>query len=100
MEQLEEFIRSIGATNIGWQQGIMLTVGLIFVYLAIARRMEPYELLPIGLGVVVANLPLTGIVNVPTETSGYQEAGIFGIFFHFGRSSPTRRRCCSERRRR
>lgn len=84
MEQLEEFIRSIGATNIGWQQGIMLTVGLIFVYLAIARRMEPYELLPIGLGVVVANLPLTGIVNVPTETSGYQEAGIFGIFFHFG----------------
>ena len=84
MEQLEEFVRSIGATNIGWQQGIMLAIGLIFAYLAIAKRMEPYELLPIGLGVVVANLPLTGIVNVPTETSGYQEAGIFGIFFHFG----------------
>ncbi len=62
----------------------MLAIGLIFAYLAIAKRMEPYELLPIGLGVVVANLPLTGIVNVPTETSGYQEAGIFGIFFHFG----------------
>ena len=84
MEQLEEFVRSIGATNIGWQQGIMLAIGLIFAYLAIAKRMEPYELLPIGLGVVVANLPLTGIVNVPTETSDYQEAGIFGIFFHFG----------------
>ena len=84
MEQLEEFVRSIGATNIGWQQGIMLAVGLIFAYLAIAKRMEPYELLPIGLGIVVANLPLTGIVDVPTETSGFQEAGIFGIFFHFG----------------
>ena len=64
----------------------MLGVGFVFIYLAISRDMEPYELIPIGLGILVANLPLTGLMDVPTATSGFQESGIFGIIFHFGLS--------------
>ena len=64
----------------------MLGVGFVFIYLAISRDMEPYELVPIGLGILVANLPLTGLMDVPTATSGFQESGIFGIIFHFGLS--------------
>ena len=64
----------------------MLAVGLVFIYVAVTRGLEPYELLPIGLGIIIANLPLTGLVNIPTPTSGYQESGIFGIVFHFGLS--------------
>ena len=67
-----------------WRSGIMLVVGLIFIYLAISKDLEPYELLPIGLGVLIANLPLTGLTNAPPDASGYQESGIFGVVFHYG----------------
>ena len=80
-----DFLRATGFNNIGWQEGIMLGVGLVFIYLAITRGLEPYELLPIGLGIVIANLPLTGL-TVFSESGGFQESGIFGIVFHFGLS--------------
>ena len=48
--------------------------------------MEPYELLPIGLGVVIANLPLTGLLVSPIEGTGFQESGLFGVIFHYGLS--------------
>ena len=62
----------------------MILVGLGFIFLAVARNMEPYELLPIGLGIVAVNMPLTGLTTLPTEASGVQEAGLFGITFHYG----------------
>ena len=86
MAEFLDFLRSTGFANIDWRHGTMLGVGLVFIYLAITRGLEPYELLPIGLGIIIANLPLTGLTIVPTPTSGYQESGIFGIVFHFGLS--------------
>jgi oxaloacetate decarboxylase beta subunit len=79
-----DFYESTGLANISWQQAVMVLVGLGFIFLAVARNMEPYELLPIGLGVLVVNLPLTGLTVLPTAASGVQEAGIFGISFHYG----------------
>ena len=86
MSEFLDFLRATGFNNIDWRNGIMLAVGLVFIYVAVTRGLEPYELLPIGLGIIIANLPLTGLVNIPTPTSGYQESGIFGIVFHFGLS--------------
>ncbi len=86
MTEFLDFLRDIGLNNLDWRNGIMLGVGFVFIYLAISRDMEPYELVPIGLGVLVANLPLTGLMNIPTPESGFQESGIFGIVFHFGLS--------------
>jgi sodium ion-translocating decarboxylase beta subunit len=79
-----DFFESTGLANITWQQGLMILVGLGFIFLAVARNMEPYELLPIGLGIVAVNMPLTGLTTLPTEASGVQEAGLFGITFHYG----------------
>lgn len=62
----------------------MIAVGLLFIYLAINKGWEPYELLPIGLGVIVANMPMTGLLVIPVAESGYQESGLFGIIFHYG----------------
>ena len=62
----------------------MLLVGSIFIYLSIVRDMEPYELLPIGIGIIIGNLPLTGLNVSPVVAGGVQEAGIFGIVFHYG----------------
>ena len=86
MSELLDFLRSTGFYNIDWRNGIMLGVALAMMFFAITRDMEPYELLPIGLGIIIANLPLTGLTNLPTPTAEYQESGIFGIIFHYGLS--------------
>lgn len=42
---------------------IMILVGCVLLYLAIAKGFEPLLLMPIGFGCVLANLPLTGIMD-------------------------------------
>ena len=41
----------------------MICIALGMVYLGVAKRYEPLLLLPIGLGVMLANLPSTGIAD-------------------------------------
>ena len=36
----------------------MLAIALVLIYLGIAKGMEPLLLIPIGIGVILANLPL------------------------------------------
>ena len=86
MSEFLDYLRSTGINNIDWRDGIMLGVGLAFIYVAVSRNLEPYELLPIGLGIVVANLPLTGLTDFVTGSAGVQESGVFGIVFHYGLS--------------
>ncbi len=40
---------------------IMISVGLLFVYLAIVKGFEPLLLLPISVGAILSNIPLAGI---------------------------------------
>jgi len=84
LNDLQDFWSSTGFTSIDWQDGVLILIGVIFIYLAITKEWEPLELLPIGLGIVIANLPLTGMAQSPANSSGYQEAGLFGIVFHYG----------------
>ena len=86
MTEFLDFISSTGAYNLDWRNGIMLLVALGFIYLAVSRELEPYELLPIGLGIIIANLPLTGLTDFITGSNSFQESGIFGIVFHYGLS--------------
>ena len=86
MNELLDFLQSTGFNAIGPGEGLMIALGLVFIYLAVARDMEPYELLPIGLGVIIANLPLTGLLVSPLEGTGFQESGLFGVIFHYGLS--------------
>ena len=65
MDELLNFLRSTGFSELGPGEVVMIVAGLLFIYLAVARDMEPYELLPIGLGVIIANLPLTGLLTLP-----------------------------------
>jgi sodium ion-translocating decarboxylase beta subunit len=65
---------------------IMLVIGLAFIWLAIAKKWEPYELLPIGVGMILANLPGTGLLLEPKDVPGgaMGSAGILGTFIEFG----------------
>ena len=63
---------------------VMILVGLGFIFLAIKKEWEPYELLPIGAGMVLANLPFTGLLNAPEAGQAAGQAGIFGIILKYG----------------
>ncbi len=47
----------------GAGQAVMILVGLILVYLAIAKQFEPLLLLPIGFGAILANIPIAGMAE-------------------------------------
>jgi sodium ion-translocating decarboxylase beta subunit len=57
MELLLQFLTNTGYYLADYRHIIMLCVGCIFVYLAIAKEYEPLLLLPIGFGVIVGNVP-------------------------------------------
>ncbi len=46
---------------------IMIVVALFFMYLAIAKKFEPLLLLPISFGMLLANLPNSGLMNEPVK---------------------------------
>jgi len=46
-----------------WPSLIMMGVGGLLIYLAIVREYEPLLLLPIGLGCIIGNLPLSAMVD-------------------------------------
>lgn len=79
-----DFPFDTGFHDITWQNAIMIFIGLGFIYLAIHKKWEPYELLPIGLGVILANLPLTGLLIPPDQVTDPGQAGILGVLRHYG----------------
>lgn len=48
-----------GFLNFSWGKALMIAIGAILIYLAIAREIEPVLLLPIGFGCVLANLGMS-----------------------------------------
>src|SRR5699024_11535859 len=49
--------------NLTWQMLVMWIVGGLLIYLAIAKKMEPSLLLPMGFGAILVNLPLSGAIT-------------------------------------
>ena len=43
--------------------GVMFIIAGVFIYLAISKNFEPLLLIPIGLGMVLANIPFSGIAE-------------------------------------
>jgi len=49
---------------------VMVCVALILLYLGIAKKYEPLLLVPIGFGMLLINLPLTGLMEPPVLEVG------------------------------
>ncbi len=73
-----------GFGNLTAGQGVMILVGLGFITLAIWKKWEPLELLPIGAGMMLANLPLTGLTDTPSSGGEMGSAGLLGIILEYG----------------
>ena len=50
-----------------WQHLVMMGISCVLIYLAIVRGFEPLLLLPIAFGMLLANLPLAGLMDGPKD---------------------------------
>lgn len=78
----------------GAGQFIMILVGLLLIYLAIAKGFEPLLLLPIGFGAILTNIPMAGIAEgpMPGQPGGFLyyfytvgvQSGVFPLLIFMG----------------
>lgn len=78
------FLKSTGFSAITVEQTIMILISFILLYLAIKKGFEPLLLVPIAFGMLLTNLPLSGIMSAPVmETiEGAHGVGIEGTSIH------------------
>ena len=48
---------------------IMILISFVLLYMGIGKRFEPLLLIPIAFGMLLANFPLTGLLNAPVDGS-------------------------------
>lgn len=65
LDILKGFWQSTGFASITIGQVIMLIISFILLYLAIKKEFEPLLLVPIAFGMLLANLPLAGLMAEP-----------------------------------
>jgi carboxybiotin decarboxylase len=53
-----EFFSNTGFALADYRHFIMILIGIIFIYLGIAKHYEPLLLVPIGFGILVGNIPV------------------------------------------
>ena len=52
-----------GFAGLDWKAIVMILISFVFMYLAIAKNFEPLLLLPISFGMLLTNLPFSGLYN-------------------------------------
>ena len=81
-----------------WGNILMFVIGGLLLYLGIARKMEPVLLVPIGVGVLLVNLPLAGLMlydpkGFPVEVGTLNEllkaiaegkVGLLNVLYSYG----------------
>jgi len=70
-----------GVLHLGPGALLMIGVGALLIYLAIAREYEPMLLLPIGAGCILANLPLSPLVGEHGMLDILRRAGVDNELF-------------------
>lgn len=82
---LHELTQGIVLIGQEWPRLIMMAVGGILIWLAIAKEYEPVLLLPIGIGCILTNIPLTGMGILDWTTYPHAtEEGLFNILYEGG----------------
>ena len=72
-----------GLLSTTWKQLVMFGVGGLLIYLAIAKKLEPPLLLPMGFGAILVNLPFSGAITQMMEGIG-EVPGILDWLFELG----------------
>ncbi len=70
-----------GFANLHWTNGVMMIVGLVLLYLAIKKDIEPVLLVPIGFGCILVNIPLAGLMDEGGFLKIIYDAGVITEVF-------------------
>jgi len=72
-------------TVYGWQNLLMILVGLLLLWLGVAKNFEPLLLIPIGFGTLLVNVPVANMGGITHGIPGFlkvvYEAGVGNEFF-------------------
>lgn len=79
IEQTFSFVQALmqqtGLAQLWWGNVLMIAVGIAMIYLAIAKRYEPFLLLGIGFSCIVANVPGSDLI-LPGGLFNYAYKGV------------------------
>jgi len=78
---LQRFYRFTGFANATHGHFIMILVGLIFIFLAIRYEYEPLLLIPIGIGILIGNIPF--LLNAGLKLGIYESGSVMN-YLYFG----------------
>lgn len=76
--KLVDFLSYTGFANVEWANIIMIAVGAFFIWLAIKKDFEPLLLIPIGLGIILGNIPFK---DAGLEIGLYEDNSVLNIFY-------------------
>ncbi len=76
-ETLQKFWANTSFANFEFKYLTMIVIGLVFIYLGIAKKWEPLLLVPIGFGILVGNVPFTA----GNKIGIYEEGSVMNIFY-------------------
>jgi len=79
LEHLGQFFQYTAFANFTLGHVVMIIIGLVFIYLAIAKDFEPMLLVPIGFGILVGNVPIYHGLKI-----GVYESGSVMNYLYFG----------------
>ena len=82
LDTIKEILSQSGFAALTWQHLLMISIACVLIYLAIKKGFEPLLLLPIAFGILLANLPLTGIMDAPLK--GTNEPGGLLYYIYMG----------------
>ena len=69
LDAARTILQDSGFAALTWQHCVMIVLSFVLIYLAIAKKFEPLLLLPIAFGMLLANLPVAGLMAEPAEGS-------------------------------
>ncbi len=84
LETLKDLWMTSGLYNLTWQSCVMILISFVFMYLAIKHKFEPLLLLPIAFGMLLTNLPLTGMYHPELFDISNGNSIDFGKILHEG----------------
>lgn len=79
VSNLNEFISYTGFANATVGNLLMIVVGAFFIWLAIKKDFEPLLLVPIGLGIILGNIPFRADAGL--EVGLYEDNSVLNIFY-------------------
>ncbi len=78
IDALKNIWEASGINSMTWQQGVMLLVAGVLIYMAIGKKCEPLLLLPIAFGMLLSNLPVAGLYHAEVFAGGHVHWDLLG----------------------